>query len=516
MQGISALCYLEWRQLVNRVRSTVHQPGRVLVYLFAAAYFIFAGIVRSKNHAGSAIPHTIPEPYASALMFAFLALLGIVCYGAASGILGAFSSAADARFLTGSLIPPRIVVTWLQLRRCGASMLRMLFSIFLYAFVFTSAGSSKGITLSLIGGTFAVTAAAVPFLKLQSLTGQRFAQSIAGVVATAGIVPLILCVSKVIPHSIAGNALNSLFGGEPRALLALYLFAAAMVVLAYACANGLYPDLYASSMRMIAFHERQRRGGGAGFSMQHTFERRQDPAGRFIFARLRGAWTIAWKEWIAFVRAPSMQRLFALGLLASAACGAVFGSVSVHSTDAVAQTLSFAAGAGSVLVILIAMSSAIGLGNDLRKPLWWMGRDPLWLRLLAWIAGTSWRFASCLAVCVIAWAVAMRAPVFAIAGVPAGIAIAMYLGAVGLALYSLFPASIDQRGPLAILRAFLTYFLALPPAVAAIVAGFILHSAGAGIAAGILTSFAETLILIAFASWRIAGRGVAFAQAEGA
>lgn len=516
MQGVAALCYLEWRQLVNRVRSTFHQPGRVAIYLFAAAYFIFAGIVRSKSHAGSTIPRIIPEPYASALMFAFVALLGIVCYGAASGILGAFSSTADARFLTGSLIPPRIVVTWLQLRRCGASMLRMLFSIFLYAFVFTTAGSSKGITLSLIGGTFAVTAAAVPFLKLQSLTGPRFAQSIAGVVATAGIVPLILCVSKVIPHSIAGSALNALFSGDTQALLALYLFAAAMVVLAYACANGLYPDLYASSMRMIAFHDRQRHGGGAGFSMQHTFERRQDRAGRFVFGRLRGAWTIAWKEWVAFVRAPSMQRLYALGLLASAACGAVFGTVAVHSTDALAQTLSFGVGGGSILVILIAMSSAIGLGNDLRKPLWWMGRDPLWLRLLAWIAGTSWRFASCLALCLIAWAIAMRHPEFAIAGIPSGIAIAMYLGAVGLALYAIFPAAIDQRGPLAMLRALLTYFLALPPAVAAIVAGFVLHSAGAGIAAGIAASLAETLILIAFASWRISGRGVAFAQAEGA
>lgn len=516
MHDISALCYLEWRQLANRVRSTARQPGRVAIYLFAAAYFVFAGIIRSKTQSGSAIPHVIPEPYASALMFAFLALLGIVCYGAASGILGAFSSTADARFLTGSLIAPRIVVTWLQLRRCAASMLRMLFSIFLYAFVFTSTGSSKGITLSLIGGTFAVTAAAVPFLKLQSIAGTRFAQSIAGIIATAGIVPLILCVSRVIPHSPAGDALNALFGAQPSALLALYLFAAAMVVLAYACANGLYPDLYASSLRMIAFYERQRRGGGAGFSMQHSFERRQDRVGRFVFARLRGAWTIAWKEWIAFVRAPSMQRLYALGLLASAACGAVFGSIAAHSTDALAQALSFGVAGGSILVILIAMSSAIGLGNDLRKPLWWMGRDPLWLRLLAWIAGTSWRFASCIAVCLIAWAVAMHEPLFAIAGIPAGIAIAIYLGAVGLALYALFPAAIDQRGPLAMLRALLTYLLALPPAVAAIVAGFVLRSAGTGIAAGIATSILEALVLIAFASWRIAGRGVAIAQAEGA
>ena len=516
MHDISALCYLEWRQLVNRVRSTVRQPGRVAVYLVAAAYFVFAGIIRSKTHGASAIPQTIPEPYASALMFAFLALLGVVCYGAASGILGAFASTADARFLTGSLIAPRIVVTWLQLRRCGASMLRMLFSIFLYAFVFTSSGSSKGITLTLIGGTFAVTAAAVPFLKLQSMTGTRFAQSIAGVIATAGIVPLILCVSKVIPHSIAGSALNALFSGNAAALLALYLFAAAMVVLAYACASGLYPDLYASSLRMIAFYERQRRGGGAGFSMQHSFQRRQDRLGGILFGRLRGAWTIAWKEWVAFVRAPSMQRLYGLGMLASAACGAVLGTVALHSTDTLAETLSFGIGGGSVLVILIAMSSAIALGNDLRKPLWWMGRDPLWLRLLAWIAGSSWRFGSCIAVCLIAWALAMHAPLFAIAGIPAGIAVALYLGAVGLALYSVFPAAIDQRGPLAMLRALLTYFLALPPAVTAIVAGFVLHSAGAGIAAGIATSIGEALILIAFASWRIAGRGVAIAKAEGA
>jgi hypothetical protein len=109
-----------------------------------------------------------------------------------------------------------------------------------------------------------------------------------------------------------------------------------------------------------------------------------------------------------------------------------------------------------------------------------------------------------------------------LAGVPAAVALVLYLRAVGLALYSLFPSTIDQRGPLAMVRMLLTYLLAAPPAVVCAAAGFELYRAGmaapqalyAAVAAGIITSLVETLALVAFAAARIAGQGVAFARAE--
>src|SRR5579862_5708563 len=109
------------------MRMLVRRPGRALVYVFALAYFIFISILRARFHHSPKLPQ-IAEPYASAIFFAYLVLLGVIAYGAASGIAGAFSSPADALFLTRSKIPERIVVLWLQLRRCATTMLRMLFT----------------------------------------------------------------------------------------------------------------------------------------------------------------------------------------------------------------------------------------------------------------------------------------------------------------------------------------------------------------------------------------------------
>jgi hypothetical protein len=145
-----------------------------------------------------------------------------------------------------------------------------------------------------------------------------------------------------------------------------------------------------------------------------------------------------------------------------------------------------------------------------------MGRDPLWTRLTAWIAGTSWRMGFCLAAGLAAWSIASHLTVIAAAGIPLALATVIYLRAAGLALYAIFPSSMDQRGPLAMLRALVTYALAAPPAVAGIVTGVLTHSLAAGIAAGIAVSLLETAGLIAFAAGRISGRGALFAAAEAA
>jgi hypothetical protein len=235
---------------------------------------------------------------------------------------------------------------------------------------------------------------------------------------------------------------------------------------------------------------------------------------RAISDTLSGPWTIAWKEWIGFLRSPSMQRIFWLGLFGCAAAGGILGTVVSRSRDPLAETVAFASTAANLVVIFVAMGSAIGLGTDLRKPLWWLGPDPLWQRLFAWAVGTSWRLAACIAAGLLAWSLAMHQGVLAAAGIPLAIAGVLHLRVVGLVIYSLFPSSVDQRGPLAMVRALLTYFLAAPPAVAGIVIGVLFHTVTGGLAAALISSLLETLVLIAFASARIDGRGAAFAQAE--
>lgn len=523
---LSALGYLEYRQTVNRIRETLRAPARAAMYLIVAGYFVLVALLRAHGHRALAVT-AIPEPYASALFFAYITLLGIMSYGAASGIVGAFSSASDARFLTGSLITQRLVVMWLQLRRSGTAIARMVFTLLLYTLMFSGSGTLAGIGLATVGGTLIATATAIPMLKLRSVIGTRSAQSLAGVLTAMGILPMAVLFASIpsksagqvsavwLEHAGAGWAFNALFDGHPLALLALYAFGALMIAVSYMTGTGLYPDLYASSLRVLEFRERHMRGAGATFAIEHKYEHRHARA-HPILDVLRGPWTIVWKEWIAFVRSASMRRMFVFGLLVCAAVGGLFGHIVAGSKNGLEESIALASMAGNMILIFIAMGSAVGLSADIAKPLWWMGSDPLWTRLLAWNIGTSWRLGACLGTGVGVWSAMLHRPVLAAAALPAAFAVALHLRAVGLVLYSLFPSSFDQRGPLAIVRVMLTYIFAAPPAIIAIIVLVRDPQDPAGaIAAGVAASLLETVLLIAFASRRISGHGVAFARAEG-
>jgi len=169
-----------------------------------------------------------------------------------------------------------------------------------------------------------------------------------------------------------------------------------------------------------------------------------------------------------------------------------------------------------MVIIFITIASSFGLAEDLRKPLWWMGPDPIWLRLVAWVLATSWRLAICIAIGTVVFAATLGLSVIAAAGIPIAITIAIYLRSIGLALYALLPSGLDQRGPLAMLRALLTYVFTLPGIAASVLAALLTHSLAAALAAGIVVALGEALGLIAFAAARIQGRGATFAQAEAA
>jgi hypothetical protein len=524
---IRALAYLEYRQIVNRIVETLRQPARAIMYLFVFGYFVVVTVIRQRHSPAFGLVNA-PEPYASTLFFAYVTFLGILMYGAASGIVGAFSSASDARFLSGSPISESLVVLWLQLRRSAAAIGRMIFTVLIYTLIFSRSGTLGGIGLATIGGTLVATGTAIPMLKVRRSIGGRSAQSLAGLVAAAGILPMIVLLTSLQPggptmdwarsieHLGFGYAFNALFGGNPAALAALYAAGFGAIALSFMTGKGLYPDLYASSLRVLAFRERQTRMS-AGFQIEHRYEHRESAISHAIFRMFRGPWTVVWKEWIAFVRSPSMQRMFYFGLFVCACVGGLFGHVVASSQNEVEEALGLAYMAGNMIVIFVAMGSAIGLSTDISKPLWWMGRDPLWLRLVAWTAATSWRLAACVGIGIAAWAAVLHASVIAAAGIPVALTVVLHLRAVGLVIYSIFPSTIDQRGPLAIVRAMLTYLFAAPPAIVGTVL-LIVHPADPAwaIAGGVACSLLETLLLIAFASKRIGGQGVAFARAEAA
>ena len=132
---LGALWYLEFRQMLNRLRGTIRQPARLLIYLVAIAYFIIVAVLRGVTRHPSLPTGHIDEPYATAIFFAYVAVVAYFAASAASGTISAFASPAEARFLIGSHLHERIVVTWVQLRRSCSTLLRTIIFVLGYVCV---------------------------------------------------------------------------------------------------------------------------------------------------------------------------------------------------------------------------------------------------------------------------------------------------------------------------------------------------------------------------------------------
>ena len=141
------------------------------------------------------------------------------------------------------------------------------------------------------------------------------------------------------------------------------------------------------------------------------------------------------------------------------------------------------------VVLFVAMTS-VSLAEDLRMPLWWMSSAGLAQRLWTWLCAGAWRLAAGLAVAFCSAALAAHRPWFLIPAVPVAIVFSLYVKAIGLAAYALFPSKLDARGPVMGLRFILTY-LALLPALAGASLGVFLHGAALGVAASLACLVAE-------------------------
>ncbi|MBV8149588.1 MAG: hypothetical protein JO092_10885 [Candidatus Eremiobacteraeota bacterium] len=523
LRDLAALWYLEFRQLLNRLRQGVRQPARLLIYLLAIAYLVTVAILRSSRR--QPLPFAqIPEPYASAAFFAFLVVVGLIAENAASGIVGGFASAADARFLIGSRLLERTVISWLQLRRSSSTLFRTIVFVLFYVFFLGISFRVLGFGLAWIAGSLLVSACRIPVLKLSVVTGKRRVGMTANALALAGVlsvavllaslrVPALLPSAHIIEHLGAGVWVNQLAAGNTIAVGVFYAVAVVLVASALFC-QGLYPELYAATMNRVALRVRV---GASGIFKRHAYQTSRSVRLTAQYARLGAvgaAWAIVWKENLGFVRARSTPVLFAVSLLASAATGTFLANLAKASRDPVRASVGLAIAFMPILVLFLTLGSAVGLREDIGKPLWWMGRDPLGLRLFAWVLSRSWWPALCFAIGIIAWSVLVHFPPLAIVGVPLSVVTVLNLRAIGLTLYALFPSALDQRGPLAALRALLAYCLLGPPILSGALFGGFMHGVTPGIVAGICTSLTETALLIAFAARQIAGRGAAVAQAE--
>lgn len=520
---LSALFYLEMRQLVNQVHAIVSRPLRLGMYALAVLYFVSLGVLRVAVGHRPAVAH-LAEPYASAVFFASLALLAFTTYVAASGHVGTFSSPADARFIIGSRISERVALTWLQLRRHASRLVRVGLFVLFYFIFFGGQIRFLGVGLSALFGTVIAGSLAIPSLALAQRTRAPVRPIIAWCIVLASATCLLLLASRVsslaspaadaIEHLRAGAVTNALLAGNEGALAVLALVAIVASIASLFSGRDLYPELYAASQRVALSGIRARRG--MMFAREQRYEARSVPGAERLLLPAGSTATIFWKEYLGFARSTGAQRTFWICLAIAGVAGVVLAEVAAqqHHRMELAAFASAAFAIANVFILFMAFSTGIALRDDLAKPLWWMGRDPLWLRLVAWVAGASWRLVAYAAVGLAAAAIVARWAGLAYAGIPIAIALVVYVRSIGLALYALFPSALDQRGPLGMVRAFLCYLLAAPVIAAVAVTGLILRSGSAAFTVGIASTLLLAYLLLLFAAWRIEGSGAAFARAE--
>ena len=529
MNAVGTLAWLEWRQFVNRLRESIRQPARLVVIALGILYIIFLLWVRTLPSSANVMRPAgfrigIPEPFASMVGFAAILLVALTFQLTSAGFIRGFESAADARFTIGSAIPERTAVLWVQLRSCATTVLRAVWAILIYAVLFQRAGTSLGIVLSSVGIFVLSAALPIPLLKLDRATRLPLTQSLAVAFWCAGGIPLALLVvayffpmfsaaSDPIVRFGAGTVINAMISASARPLLALYGVIASLFVLCYALGTDIYPELYAGSTRAIRLRDRQQRAAFVQNIERETRVQRDFRAPKFLMA-FRGAWTLLWRDVTTFGRSTTLRIGFWAFLLAALIVGAGIGVFAARTSDVYGVSIAIASSLINVYVILVALGSTIALGEDLRKPLFWLCADPLRARLYAWAISTSWRAAIAFSLGILAWSLAAHIYVVAWIGIPTAATVVFLLRAIGLGMYALLPGKADQRGPLAMLRMLLTYALVVPAIVAGTVFGAISHQPVPAFFIALAVAVIESLILIEFAAWRIDGRGAAVAQSE--
>lgn len=523
MSDIAALAYLDLMRLKNAMRTLLRSPARIVMWAVYGLWFGFMIFTRAlTNSVQGATPIAgIPEPYASIVAWSFIGGAAILAGQATEGRVGAFASSADARFLTSSHLSPRTVAIWLQLRNSIGVMGRFLFVIVLYTVIFNKVGSMGGMSMTMALSAAFVASLAIPSLAAGRRIGAKvFGRLTMGVVAVTAIVLVALTAPLVAPHGTfdaisgaivhlrLGALLDAMLSGAGLPILALALATLAMIVLAYACASDLYPELYAASLVSFARMQRRRAFGRGRSPVKYAAS--IPSSTRVPFS---GAWTLIWKEWLGFRRGKGFVLTLCLGLLFWCGVGMSAYAFSSKGRD---DSGIFGGVFFSALNIVIALSatSAVTLAADLRKPLWWLSPDAVRTRIYAWTVAAAWRLAAGIGLAMILYsALSGNYGVLSI-GLPVAVIFPLALRAVSIATYAMLPAPADQRGPLAVARMLITYALVVLPLAGLLAGRYALHNWMIGAAIALVIATIQIALLVEFTAGRLSGAGASFALAE--
>ena len=554
--ALRALLYLDAHILVNRIKTAARNPLRLVAWLLFLAVMVSAIQGRlMMNEAIRSRPVPVPGPGAFPLFFDLSPLLhvaatilpGVVLVGygvftlaACRQPLGTFRSAADARFLCGSALPPRLVVLWLLVRVILSLSWRIPLMLVFFVFVLpTSLGVSASTGLMTFAALVLLTitvALNIPiFISRQRRFGPNPAilgwllvmfglGSLVVVFLTLSPGPPIL-LSSLQPVAVSlppGSWLVGAFEGNGLALVALAALAATSLSLTWLVGGDIYPELWQTSARAIVLRRAMRRGpfmtrsdrrrllSEAGIA-EPPRHRRQTAVvssrGRWVPP---GAWALLWKEWRATRRVAGGMRLPAIAFLVAVVLGAGIGILS-RNGFAWAGFLFAPVAYG---VVLGSFFTAVHMSGDLRKPIWWLSASSLRARLGVLLLARSLRLAIPITAGFLTASVVGGDVAFVLVGAPIAVAAVWAINAMGLATYAILPGSSDMRGPGGCLRMIALFIMLIPIGLAAIIGGIAAESGVGSLIAAVLAAFAEGWLLVLFAASQLDGNGFAYAQAE--
>jgi hypothetical protein len=555
--ALRTLLYLDAHILVNRIKTAARNPLRLIVWLVFLAVIVSAFQGRMMmNDAIRSRPAPVPGPGAFPLFFdpapllhfaaTFLPGVILVGYGvftlaASRQPLATFRSAADARFLCGSALPPRLVVLWLLVRVILSLSWRLPLMLSFFVFVLpTSLGVSASTALMAFAALVLLTATVSLNIPIFISRQRRFGPNPAlvgwalVVFGLAAIVVVFVALSPgppILPSSLQsvaeslppGSWLVGAFQGNGLALVPLAALAAGSLMLTWLVAGDVYPELWQTSARVIVLRRAIRRRGPfitrsdrrrllseAGIAEQPRHRVQLAAAssrGRWVPP---GAWTILWKEWLATRRVAGGMRLPAIALLVAVVGGAAIGTLTRNGFGEAGLLL----GPLAYPVVLVSLFTAFRMSADLRKPIWWLSSSTLRARLSVLLVGRSLRLAIPIAIGLLTASAFSASVAFVLIGVPIVIATIWAINAIGLATYAIMPGSSDMRGPGGCLRMVALVIMLIPIGIAAIVGGIATESGVGSLVAAIVAALAEGWLLVLFAASQLDGNGLAYAQAE--
>jgi hypothetical protein len=555
--ALRTLLYLDAHILLNRMRTVARNPLRLIIWLVFLLVIVSSFQARTMmNEAIRSRPvpppgappfPAFPDPgpimhtAATFLPGIILLVFGIFTISSCRQPLPAFRSAADARFLCGSALPPRLVVIWLVVRVILSLSWRLPLMLTFFLVILPTS-LSLSVSRGLVAFTALLLLTSTLALNLPIFIGRQrrlgpnpalagWLLTLTGLSAVAVVFVALSPGPPILPpalQSVAvalppGSWLVGAFEGNVLGLIALAALAIGSLTLTWMVAGDVYPELWLTSARVIVLRRALRRRGPfmtrsdqrqllseAGIA-QPSRHRPQTAggasSGRWVPS---GAWTILWKEWLATRRVAGGMRTPTIALLVAVLLGAAVGVLSRNGPE----VAGFLVGPVGYIVVFGSLFTAYRMSGDLRKPIWWLSASSLRTRFAVMLIARSLRTAIPISIGLSIASVVSGNIAFLLVGAPIAAAAIWAINAMGLATYALIPGSADMRGPGGCLRVIALLVMLIPIAIAAAVGGIATQSGVGSLVATVLTALAEGWLLLVFAASQLDGNGLAFAQAE--